>query len=172
MSKRTVEKAKKVRETLKAKGIKTVLPDSKGRLYHMECKSKAPNTDRKDVRRSFLGTRIFYTCPKCGKPLEYRRKMHKNLCMRCGQYLNWNGYDQMESVYLRIDSAEEAYYWAKEYGRCNGMTFEIDPDQWRLIPKNYPTLLFFPFPTGKGYGRFVREAAKDGNIVKEFEGGE
>lgn len=170
--KRVAEKAKKVRETLKAKGIKTVLPDSEGRLYHMEPKKKAPNTNRKTVRRSFLGTRIFYTCPKCGKPLEYRKKMHKNLCMRCGQYLDWGGYDRMESVYLLIENAEDAYFWAKEYAFCNGTTYEIDPDQWRLIPKTFPTLMFFPFPAGKAYGRFMREAAKEGTIVNEFEGGD
>ena len=132
----------------------------------------APNTDRKAVRRSFLGTRIFYNCPKCGRVLENRRKAHRNLCMQCGQYLDWDEFDKMSAVYLSVTDADNALYWAEQYKYFNGETYGIDLDKWRrglsLKKEDYPMILFFPFPTGKAYGRFMRQASKEGTIIATF----
>ena len=119
--------------------------------------------NKKLVRRSILGNRIFYNCPKCGKPIEYRLKKHKYHCMHCGQELDWNNnYDNMSVAIIWVDNAEDAYFWAKQYAFYNGDTYELDPDQWRLLDKRYPLILYFPFPEGKAYGRFVREATMQG----------
>ena len=130
------------------------------------------NTEKKPVRRSFLGTRIFYNCPKCGKTLQYKKKMHQGLCMNCGQRLDWSGCEDMACVWILAHDAEEAGYWAAQYEAINGDTYGIDIENWRLIRKAYPLLLYFPFPYGKDYGRFMRKAAKEATIVKEFQNGQ
>ena len=133
-------------------------------------KKIAPNTQKKTVRRSFLGTRIFYTCPRCGKPLQYKRKMHQGLCMNCGQRLDWSDYDDMACVWLEVHDAEEAGYWGGQYSEINGTLYGIDYEKWRLsmTRKRYPMILFFPFPYGKDYGRFMRKASKEATIIKDI----
>lgn len=126
------------------------------------------NTDRKDVRISFMGNRIFYNCPKCGQIIEHRKKMHKNLCMRCGQYLDWSKCENMGSVFILAKDAEEAAYWAGQYEYFNGTAYATDVEKWRLIRKEYPILLYFIFPEGKAYGRFMRKAAKEATIITYF----
>lgn len=78
----------------------------------------------------------------------------------------------MQTVYILVEDAEEAGYWASQYEIMHGTAYNIDTEQWRLIRKEYPLLLYFSFPCGKGYGRFMRKAAKEAKIVKEFETGE
>ena len=125
------------------------------------------NCEKKKVRRSFLGTRIFYNCPKCGKALEYKKKMHQGLCMNCGQRLDWSECEDMACVWLKVSNSDEAGYWAAQYEAINGDTYGLNVDMWRLIHKDYPLLLYFPFPYGKDYGRFMRKAAKEAEIIKE-----
>ena len=164
MSARAAEKNKQILKQIKD-GTAIVTKDAEGRRHIRKL-----NTEKKPVRRSFLGTRIFYNCPMCGKPLKYKKKMHQGLCMSCGQRLDWCDYENMSVVWILAHDSEEAGYWAAQYEAINGDTYGINVEQWRLIHKNYPLLLYFPFPYGKDYGRFMRKAAKEATIIKEFKG--
>lgn len=163
MSQKIAEKNRQVVKQLK-EGTAIATKDAEGRRHIRKL-----NTEKKAVRRSFLGTRIFYNCPKCGKPLKYKKKMHQGLCMSCGQRLDWGEYDNMAVVWILAHNSEEAGYWAAQYEAINGDSYGLDIEKWRLKRKNYPLLLFFPFPYGKDYGRFMRKAAKEATIIKEFE---
>ena len=90
--------------------------------------------------------------------------------MNCGQRLDWCDYDDMAVVVILARDSEEAGYWAAQYEQINGSTYGIVVDKWRLIRKNYPLPLYFPFPFGKDYGRFMRKAAKEATIIKNFKG--
>ena len=124
--------------------------------------------EKKPVRIGFLGTKVNYCCPKCGYLLEFKKKKHRIECFRCGQILDWSRIENMQAVWIEAKDAEDAGYWAAQYEILCGGAFGLDTDQWRLIRKEYPLLLYFPFPEGKGYGRFMRMAAKDAKVVKEF----
>ena len=128
------------------------------------------NNEKKKIRRSILGTRIFYNCPKCGQLLNYKKKLHSGICMHCGQKLDWDDLENMACVWLEVHDSDEAGYWASQYEQLNGTLYGIDFEEWRLsmTRKDYPMLLYFPFPEGKAYGRFMRKAAKEATIVKEF----
>jgi hypothetical protein len=89
--------------------------------------------------------------------------------MRCGQYLDWSECENMQSVWIEAQDGEEAGYWAGLYEYYNETMYDIDINAWRLAKKNYPLLLFFPFPEGKGYGRFMRKAAKEAKIITNFQ---
>lgn len=133
-------------------------------------KKSAPNiSEKKQVKRSIVGTRIVYKCPKCGNMLFFKHKMHQNLCMQCGQRLDWGDYNNMACVWIEVQSAEEAGYWAGQYESINGTLYSLEFDKWRLSVTRdiYPMLLFFPFPVGKEYGRFMRKATKEAKIIKE-----
>lgn len=132
-------------------------------------KKNAPNVDKKTVRRSVFGTRIFYNCPKCGKPLEFKKKMHQGLCMRCGQRLDWARYDSMPAIWLEVKDADEAAYWASQYETTCKTLYGIDFEAWRLsvTRADYPMLLYFPFEDDKAYGRFMRKASKEANVLRE-----
>ena len=159
---RIAEKNKQIIKQLK-NGTAFATKDAGGRR-----KINVLNTEKKKVRRSFLGTRIFYNCPKCGKALRYKKKMHQGLCMECGTRLDWSDYDNMPCVYLMVNDSEEAAYWASQYESINGDTYGLDIEKWRLIHRDYPLLLYFPFPNAKDYGRFMRKAAKEATIIKEI----
>ena len=168
--KRIAEKSRAVRKSVKEGNAKvTYKPDGK-----MEIKKAAPNVDKKKVRRCFYGTRIFYNCPKCGQVITFRKKMHRNLCMNCGQYLDWADYENRACVWIQVENAEDAGYWASEYESATSTLYRIDFEAWRLsmTKKRYPMLLFFPFPEGKAYGRFMRKAAKEADIVKDVNYGQ
>ena len=159
---RIAEKNRKIAQQIK-NGTAVVTKDAEGRRH-----VRVLNTEKKKVRRSFLGTRIFYNCPRCGKVLQYKKKMHQGLCMNCGQKLDWSECVNMDVVLILTHDAEEAGYWAAQYEAVNGDTYGLDIEKWRLIRKEYPLLLYFPFPYGKDYGRFMRKAAKEATIIKEF----
>lgn len=163
-SKRIKEKSQEIRKSLR-EGTAFATVDASGRRHIRKL-----NTDKKTVRRSILGTRIFYNCPKCGQLLTYKKKMHQGLCMNCGQGLNWGEYGQMPAVYLSVRDADEAGYWAGQYEKEAGTLYGIDFESWRLsmTRKVYPMLLYFPFADEKAYGRFMRRAAKEATIIKEF----
>lgn len=96
--------------------------------------------------------------------------MHCRKCARCSQILDWGDYDGMQSIYIQVADSGEAAYWAEKYEYYNGTVYGIDTEAWRLNLKNeFPKILFFPFPEGKDYGRFMRLAAKEATIIKEFE---
>lgn len=164
--KRTAEKNREIVQALKNHDAKAYIDDKGRRIV----KKKAPNTEKKVVRRSFLGTRVLYNCPKCGKLLNFKKKMHQGLCMNCGQRLDWADYGEMNCVWLEIHDGEEAGYWADQYKKVNGALYKVDYESWRLsmTRRDYPALLYFPFPNGKDYGRFMRKAAKEATIVKNI----
>lgn len=162
MSRRMAEKNRQIAKQIK-EGTAFITKDSEGRRH-----VRALNSEKKKVRRSFLNTRIFYNCPKCGQPLQFKKKMHQGLCMRCGQRLDWDNYEDMAVVWILVHDAEEAGYWAAQYEAINGDTYGLDVENWRLIRKDYPLLLYFPFPYGKDYGRFMRKAAKEATIIKDI----
>lgn len=169
MSKRTAEKNRKiVNDPKKRTQWKKECLERAGKLNPTDRKKTDPN--RKDVRISILGTRIFYNCPKCGKILRNRKKMHKNVCMECGQYLDWSKAEHMETVWIRAKNPQEVSYWARQYEIFHGSLYGLDPDQLRSGIR-FPLLLYFAFPKGKGYGGFMRKAAKEAEVVKEFENG-
>lgn len=127
---------------------------------------EAPNRDRKPVIRRTEGNRVLYICPKCGEIWKQKKKMHRNLCMNCGQYLDWTGMDTIDCVYLICQNMEEAYYTAKKYEEIVKSSYGIDLEEWRL--KNvrfWPKTLYFPFLDHKDYGRFMRWVAKDGPTI-------
>ena len=95
--------------------------------------------------------------------------MHRNACLNCGKALDWTEAENMQSVYILARDAEEAGYWASQYEIMHGSSYAVDTESWRLIHKEYPLVLYFPFPMGKGYGRFMRKAAKEAFIIKSFE---
>lgn len=161
---RTAEKNKKIAKAVK-KGTAIVSKDTDGRR-----KVSMLNVDEKKVRRSFLGTRIFYNCPNCGEKLEFKKKLHSGLCMRCGQALDWADFDNVSCVYLLMHDADEAAYWADQYESAVGGLYGIDYDEWRLsmTKKGYPLTLYFPFANSKDYGRFMRKASKEATVVKEI----
>ena len=161
---RIAEKNKQVVNQLKS-GTAFATKDADGVRY-----VRRLNSEKKKVRRSFLGTRIFYNCPKCGQPLRYKKKMHQGLCMNCGQALDWCDFENMAVVWVLVHDSDEAGYWASQYEAVNGDTYGIEVDKWRLIHKDYPMLLCFQFPYGKDYGQFMRKAAKEGTIIKGFKG--
>lgn len=120
------------------------------------------------VRRSFLERRIFYICPKCGKPIKSRKIRHANACILCGQKLDWTDCENVQSLYISVQDSGEAAYWAEAYASCTGENYGIDIDEWRLSLRKFPMLLYFPFMNPKDYGRFMRKASKEAAFVTEF----
>ena len=124
------------------------------------------NTDRKEVKRELTGNRIFYICPKCKKLLYIKTKYKKNLCMNCGQYLNWDSLEtQWWTEYIICHDRDEARYCTEIYKKCTGYDFwdhDIFLDQSLAINQKWPKEMMFPFLERKGYGRFMRQTAKDG----------
>lgn len=127
------------------------------------------NMETKKVRKSFMGRRIYYICPKCGKPIVSRKMIHSSRCMRCGQKLDWSECENPQTVWILAHDSSEASYWAETYLEYTGETFCMDINDWRLSLREFPMLLYFPFKETKDYGRFVRKAAKEATIVKQFE---
>lgn len=161
MARKTIaEKDQKIRKILKEKGL-TELPKNPKTGKWVTADKK------KQIRRSILDRRIFYNCPKCGKPLLFKRLIHEKKCSVCGQRLEWGDLDGMQSVYILARDSSEAAYWAEKYREINGTVYGIDIEKWRLGLKEFPTILFFSFPESKEYGRFMRIASKEAKIMKE-----
>lgn len=91
--------------------------------------------------------------------------------MNCGQRLNWCDYDDMAAVWILVHDSDEARYWALQYEAISSKTYYMDIEKWCVLKRDYPVVLYFPFPYGKEYGRFMRKAAKEATIVKEVNGG-
>ena len=130
----------------------------------------APNKIRKPIIRKTEGNRILYICPKCGQVFLQTKKIHKNLCMNCGQYLDWTGMDIVDCVFLICQNMEDAYYSAKKYEEICGTSYGLDLEDWRLKSNRFwPKELMFPFLEHRDYGRFMRWVAKDGptRVCKE-----
>lgn len=119
------------------------------------------NKKPKVIRRSFIGNRIVYCCPKCGMKLSFSKKIFHDVCEKCGQYLDWGGYDRMPAVWIEAKDSGEAGYWAEKYESVTGEVFGIDIEAFRLTRREYPVRLYFPFKNPKEYGRFSRLVAKE-----------
>lgn len=127
----------------------------------------APNTEGKKVRRSIHDRRIYYICPKCGKPIEFLKKSHgRSLCRKCGQRLLWDGLDEMPVVKILAQDSGEAEYWLERYESMNGTLYGIDLSAWVKERRPYPTVMFFVFPETKMYSQFIRLASKENALAK------
>lgn len=124
------------------------------------------NTDRKPVKRNLVGNRIIYICPKCRQILHIQTKYKKNLCMKCGQYLNWEEIErQWWAEYIICHNRDEARYCAEIYKKCTGYDWvnpDIFLDQAIAFNKKWPKEMMFSFMEKSGYGRFMRQTAKVG----------
>ena len=122
----------------------------------------------KRVRRQILDGRIWYICPKCGKPLIFRKRVHgKNLCIQCGQTLDWTEVDDIPSIWIQANDAESAAFWIGKYEAMHGTLYGLDETEYLKRQKSYPTLLYFSFPDGAGYGAFMRLASKEKAVAKD-----
>lgn len=121
------------------------------------------NKIRKPIIRKTENNRILYICPKCKHIWTQKKKMHRNLCMNCGQYLDWGGMDNVDCVYLTCEDMETAYFIAAKYEEIVGSSYGIDLNEWRLNnDREWPKEMMFPFLDHRDYGRFMRWAAKEG----------
>ena len=128
--------------------------------------SQPLNTDRKAVIRKQNGRLFRYICPGCGKPLQVHRGVKKNLCMQCGQCLDWQPVQKKWWVeWLVCQNREDAMCCAEKYCEVTRSRL-IDPEVYleKDIPENrwWPKNMYFPFTDEKAYGRFMRWVAKDG----------
>ena len=124
------------------------------------------NDKSKPIRITYYGRRIFYICPKCGKPITFRKRMMgKSLCLKCGQKLDWSPAGQIQTEMVTAESEEEANQIAEMYCEACGeqMGEWFSPagferriaERYRRDPKTETELyLFFKGP--KEYGRFKR----------------
>ena len=123
------------------------------------------NTDRKTVLRNVEQNMIHYVCPKCKTPLLIKSKYKKNLCMNCGQYLNWEDLEaQWYTEYRRCLNREEADNCIVVYKRYTGFDWIDDgifADGNNPENRNWPKELLFVFLEKKGYGRFMRWIGKE-----------
>ena len=123
------------------------------------------NTDRKTVIRKIEGSRVYYICPKCKEVLHIRTKYKKNLCMRCGQYLNWEPLESQwftdeRTVYGR-EQADELVAMYRRFSGLDWINEGIFADN-NSMNRQWPKDLMFIFPDKKGYGRFMRWIGKGG----------
>ena len=118
------EKNQKIQKALKD-GTAFSSKDSNGRRT-----ITVLNSEKKKVRRSFLGTRILYNCPKCGQLLGFKKKLHSGICMNCGQKLDWDDFDNMSCIYLKVYDADESAYWASQYETICGTLYGIDLEEY------------------------------------------
>lgn len=124
------------------------------------------NDKSKPIRMTYYGRRIFYICPKCGKPITFRRRMvGKSLCLKCGQKLDWAPADQIRTEMIAAEDAMDAASIAEDYYQACGLEekdwFNLDAFRKSLTQKiprgekrEIELYLFFKGP--KEYGRFKR----------------
>ena len=118
------------------------------------------NDQSKPVRISYLGKRIFYHCPKCGKPLVFRKLYQgKSLCVLCGQRLDWSPVESLLAEVVPAEDSVAAAIIAEKYYNACGM----DEKDWRNLNDfrksligNGPVDLYLFFRNPKEYGRFKR----------------
>jgi hypothetical protein len=126
------------------------------------------NTNRKPVLRRLEGKQIRYICPKCKEVLHIKSKYKQNLCMRCGQYLDWEPIaNDWYTVYIICQNQDEAGYYTGAYYKHSGNEELLAPgifsDRTKVINREWPKELMFIFLEKKGYGRFMRWLAKEGS---------
>lgn len=118
------------------------------------------NDQSKPVRIFYLGKRIFYHCPKCGKPLIFRKLYQgKSLCILCGQRLDWSPVESFQSEIVQAKDSVEAATIAERYYDACGMNekdwYNLSELRKSLIGKG-PIDLYLFFRSPKEYGQFKR----------------
>lgn len=126
----------------------------------------APNSKLRPVRICYFGRRIIYICPKCGKPIAFRKKsMGKSLCLLCGQRLDWTPLDQIQTEIVTAENSTDAAIIAEKYYKACDMTekdwFNLDEFRRSLTERDprkpaKETELYLYFKNPKEYGRFKR----------------
>ena len=118
------------------------------------------NTKDKPIRISYWQRRIIYICPKCGKPITFRkRSMGKSLCVGCGQRLDWSPAEKFQAEIITAQDAADAAIIAEEYYQACGLEekdwFNLSEFRKSLVRKEGIDLYLF-FRDPKEYGRFKR----------------
>lgn len=117
------------------------------------------NTSKKPVRIEVQGSRIRYICPKCGKPILFRKRvLGRSLCLECGQALDWEKASDISAITLNARELDEAIWIAENYIAITGIKMEVPSfrgDEHELY------LLFLE---KKQYGAFMRKYAKGSGV--------
>lgn len=118
----------------------------------------APNTSAKPIRIVYHERRIIYICPKCGKPIKFKRGIGNSLCIRCGQRLDWEPLKAIQTDILQVENGIEAAEIAEKYYEANEMQEKdwINLDEIRRSLRNQSCELYLLFKGPKEYGRFKR----------------
>ena len=120
---------------------------------------KTMNSESKPVRISFYSRRIIYICPKCGKPLTFRKKYQgTSLCMKCGQRLDWDPVSKFQIEVVQAEDPVEAALIAEKYYSANEMNEKdwFNLDEFRKSLNGKQSELYLLFKGQKEYGRFKR----------------
>ena len=129
----------------------------------------AMNDISKNVIIKFDGRLIRYLCPKCKRPIQFKKKIHGNsLCFQCGQRLNWEPVHDISTVTIQAMDTDEAAWIAKQYYEVNRMNEDdwISIDELRRTLKSDSVELYLLFLDPKAKGRFMRRYAKDGTVLE------
>ena len=114
----------------------------------------------KPVRIAYWQRRIVYICPKCGKPLVFRKvRFGTKRCALCGQDLDWSPTDKIQTETVTAEDATDAAIIAERYFQACG----IEESEWfnldefrRSLSRRGRTELYLYFKDPKEYGRFKR----------------
>ena len=124
------------------------------------------NSGLKPVRISFYGRRIVYICPRCGKPITFKKLYQgKSLCMKCGQRLDWSPVEKLQTETIIAENATDAAIIAERYYTACGMNekdwFDLNEFRKSLVERDpykppHRTELYLFFKDPKEYGRYKR----------------
>ena len=119
------------------------------------------------VRVRTMNRRYHYICPKCGRPIEFKKRVTNHLCLRCGQKLDWDGTEKQISEIVTASDSSEALCIAERYFATNQMAEKdwFDLEDWRKSLRGR-TELFLIFKNEKAHGEFMRWAGKERITVK------
>lgn len=127
------------------------------------------NTESKLVEIVYKDNRIIYQCPKCKKPLIFRKRYQgRSLCILCGQRLDWKSENDIYiEVFNTRDSDESAWIADRYYEACKTPESKrLDTDDWRKSLKGQGGEMYLLFQNGKAHGNFMRRYAKE---VKNYD---
>ena len=133
---------------------------------------KMENSRTKTPERKLNGRRIDYICPKCGQKLEMKLRYRRNVCMNCGQAVDFEQTEkQWWAEWLVCQDREEAMRCTEKYNEITKCGF-FHPESFldHDIPENrwWPKNLCFFFTEPKDYGRFMLWVAKEGSARRSF----
>lgn len=125
------------------------------------------NTEARPVIIEQKAQRIFYRCPKCKGALVFRKRcLGKNLCIQCGQRLDWRSFDRYSFETVKANDQDEAAWLAEVYYQTIKASerSRLDTDDWRKSLSHDGTELYFIFSDNKAHGAFMRKISKEGII--------